>query len=98
MNQDHATSALGDRARRLDEEMAEVSLLLPVWQAAALERLARTRGLTVGHLLRLLIQDYLACPTDPERPSPAEGPDSRGHERGVLDPRLGNRFRGWTDQ
>jgi hypothetical protein len=66
MNQDHAAPATGDRARRLDEEMAEVCLLLPAWQVAALERLARGRGLTLGRLLRSLIHDHLMEQADPE--------------------------------
>jgi hypothetical protein len=40
--------------------MAEVTLLLPSGQAAALERVARQRGLTVAQLLRRLIRDCLA--------------------------------------
>jgi hypothetical protein len=51
----------------LDEEMAELSLLLSGWQAAQMERLAHSRGLTLGQLIRLLIRDYLA---DRARPSP----------------------------
>lgn len=44
----------------VDEELAELSLLLPAWQAAELERLASTRHLTSGQLLRLLITDFLS--------------------------------------
>jgi hypothetical protein len=42
-----------------DEQVAELSLLLPGRWAAELERLAHARGLTVGQLVRLLIRDYL---------------------------------------
>jgi hypothetical protein len=43
-----------------DAEVAEVGLLLPGAQAAALERAARRRDLSVGQLLRRLVRDYLA--------------------------------------
>ena len=44
--------------------MAELCLLLPAREAATLERLARSRGQTLGQLIRLLIQHHLAahCP------------------------------------
>jgi hypothetical protein len=45
----------------LDAETAEVGLLLPGREAAALERVAHRWGLTVGQLLRLLVRDFLAC-------------------------------------
>jgi hypothetical protein len=50
-----------DRLRLLDKRIAELSLLVPASQAATLEKLAWSRGLTVGQLLRLLIQEYLAA-------------------------------------
>lgn len=50
------------RTRRLDEEMTELSLLLPAGQAAQMERLAYSRDLTCGQLIRLLIREYLADP------------------------------------
>jgi hypothetical protein len=43
-----------------DGEVAEVSLLLPAWQAALLQSLADSRRVTVGQLLRGLITEYLA--------------------------------------
>jgi hypothetical protein len=49
----------------LDEETAELSLLLPGWQAAELESLACSWCLTLGQLLRLLIRDFLRCQKDP---------------------------------
>ena len=39
-----------------DHEMAELSLLLPGWQAAALEKAAKARGVTAGELLLLPLQ------------------------------------------
>ena len=49
-----------DQVHFLDERIVELSLLLPAAQATALDRLASSGGLTVGQLLRLLIQEYLA--------------------------------------
>ena len=46
--------------RQLDDETAELALLLPARQAAALEHLAQARGVSAGHLLRCLVNDYLA--------------------------------------
>jgi hypothetical protein len=56
MSWDHAEWPIESR---LDEEMAELALLLPVWQATQMERRARSRGLTLGQLIRLLIRDHL---------------------------------------
>jgi hypothetical protein len=44
------------------DAIVEVSLLLPDWEAAALERLACSRGLTVGQVLRSLVWNLLAGP------------------------------------
>jgi hypothetical protein len=41
-------------------EVVEVALLLPSGQAAALERVAHRRGLTLGQLVRRLVRDCLA--------------------------------------
>ena len=59
MNRNHGERPIESRACCLDEEMAELSLLLPGWQAAQMENLANSRGLTLGQLIRLLIRDYL---------------------------------------
>jgi hypothetical protein len=48
-----------------DDAIVEVSLLLPDWEAAALEWLACSRGLTVAQVLRSLVWDLLAGPADP---------------------------------
>ena len=40
---------------RFDGGMVELSLLLPSWQIEALERVACAEGLTVGQLLRRLV-------------------------------------------
>jgi hypothetical protein len=42
-----------------DGEMAEVALLLPAGQAAALEAAARRRGLTTAQLVRQIIRAFL---------------------------------------
>lgn len=39
-------------------DVAEISLLLPGWQLAALESAARERGLTSGQMVRRLIRDF----------------------------------------
>jgi len=39
----------------LDSEVVELSLLLPRWQAEALEEAANNRGITAGQMLRKLI-------------------------------------------
>jgi len=39
----------------IDNEVVELALLLPRWQAAALEDAAHQRGLTTGQMLRKLI-------------------------------------------
>jgi hypothetical protein len=48
------------RIDMLDGEMAELSLLVPGWQAQALERLARAEGMTVGQYLRRVLNKTLA--------------------------------------
>lgn len=42
---------------RSDHEVVELQLLLPRWQAAALEAAARARGMTTGQILRRVITD-----------------------------------------
>jgi hypothetical protein len=46
----------------VDDEVVEVSLLLPRWQVEALEEVAHERGLTAGQMLRKLIG---VCLSDP---------------------------------
>jgi hypothetical protein len=45
--------------RRLEEEVVELSLLLPGWQLGALEKTAQSQGLTTAQVVRRLIRDYL---------------------------------------
>ena len=47
------------RVVRPDEQMAELVFLLPSFQAEELERLACAWGLNMGHLIGLIIRDYL---------------------------------------
>jgi len=42
----------------LDEEMTELALLLPDWQAQSLEAVARSEGVSAGQIVRRLIQEY----------------------------------------
>jgi hypothetical protein len=42
-----------------DEEVAEVLLLLPAWQARALEFAAAQCGLSAAQLLRRLVRNFL---------------------------------------
>jgi hypothetical protein len=45
---------------REDEDVVEIPLLIPNWQAEALESAAHQQGLTAGELIRHLLLDYLA--------------------------------------
>jgi len=51
--------ASSDVARQ-DQEVVELPLLLPRWQALELEAVARQRGMTTGQMLRRVIRDALA--------------------------------------
>jgi hypothetical protein len=44
---------------RLNEDVVELSLLLPGWQFGALEKAARDKGLSTGQMVRQLIQKFL---------------------------------------
>jgi hypothetical protein len=54
------TGAVRDVPR--PDGVVELSLLLPQWQAEALEVAANDRGLTAGQMLRRVINSYLATP------------------------------------
>lgn len=47
-------------AIRQDQEVVELPLLLPRWQAEELEAVARERGMTTGQMLRRVIHELLA--------------------------------------
>jgi hypothetical protein len=65
MSRDRAECPIESQTSSLDAEIAEVSLLLSVGQAEQMERLAHSRNLTLGQLIRLLIRDYLADWVEP---------------------------------
>jgi hypothetical protein len=44
-----------------DQEVVELALLLPLWQAMELEAAARRRGMTTGQMLRRVIGEMLAA-------------------------------------
>lgn len=47
-------------AIRPDQEVVELPLLLPRWQAEELEVAARERGMTTGQMLRRVIRELLS--------------------------------------
>lgn len=53
-------SIAGDMARQ-DQEVVELPLLLPRWQAVELEAAARRRGMTTGQMIRRVIGEMLAA-------------------------------------
>jgi hypothetical protein len=67
MSLNRVTRSREDQVIALDEKIAELSLLLPGREAAKLERIAASRGLTVAGLIRRLIQDYLDGRSGPRR-------------------------------
>lgn len=48
-----------DSLRPLDDQMAELSLLVPGWQARALEQAAQSEGLSIGQYARRALQQAL---------------------------------------
>ena len=52
-------TATADLARQ-DQEVVELPLLLPRWQALELEATAREHGMTTGQMLRRVIREVLA--------------------------------------
>jgi len=48
----------GSEISRLDGEMVELALLLPSWQAAALEMAAQDQGLSAGQMIRRIVRDF----------------------------------------
>ncbi len=59
INRDICPAGDGNEFRRVDEEMVELSLLIPSRQAAPLETEARRRGVSAGELVRGLIREFL---------------------------------------
>lgn len=52
--------AISPPAARSDQEVVELALLLPLWQAMELEAAASRRGMTTGQMLRRVIGELLA--------------------------------------
>jgi hypothetical protein len=64
-----ATTTTGWECERVepfaDDDMVEVALCLPGWQAQCLESAAHQRGLTAAQLMRRLLNDALDSLTPP---------------------------------
>jgi hypothetical protein len=67
----HTTPRIGDAVQplfdqvssdvtRQDQEVVELPLLLPRWQAVELEAAARRSGMTTGQMIRRVLGDMLA--------------------------------------
>ena len=52
--------AISPSVARSDQEVVELALLLPLWQAMELEAAASRRGMTTGQMLRRVIGELLA--------------------------------------
>jgi len=44
----------------LDGEVAELSVLVPSWQAAAIEKAAGIKGISAGQLVRSILQQVIS--------------------------------------
>ena len=55
-------STVNKEIARIDPDMTELSLLIPTWQLDQLEQLARDQGLTLGQVIRRLINAFLQEP------------------------------------
>jgi hypothetical protein len=60
--------AVSSEAVRTDQEVIELPLLLPRWQALELEAVARRRGMTTGQMIRRFLGEMLAS-----HPAPVPG-------------------------
>jgi hypothetical protein len=58
---------ISSEAPRMDQEVVELPLLLPRWQAMELEAAASRRGMTTGQMLRRVIGEMLAAQPAPIR-------------------------------
>lgn len=61
-------NTLGPDISALDAEMTEMALLLPRWQALALQNAAKKRGMTTAQMLRRMIGAMVGA----QPPSPVE--------------------------
>lgn len=55
------TQTLTMDVNRQDQEVVELPLLLPRWQAMELEDAARRRGMTTGQMLRRMIGEVIGA-------------------------------------
>jgi len=58
---------ISSEAARVDQEVVELPLLLPRWQAVELEAAASRRGMTTGQMIRRVIGEMLAAQPAPAR-------------------------------
>jgi hypothetical protein len=54
-----------------EEEVVELAVLLPGWQAQALESAAHDQGMTVAQMLRSLLRDFIVRSGSAEMFEPA---------------------------
>jgi hypothetical protein len=55
---------------RLDQEIVELAVLVPGWQAEELTAVAQDQGLTAGQMVRRLIRDFCLQQRDTPRWQP----------------------------
>jgi hypothetical protein len=55
-------AAIGPEMTSLDSDVIELALLLPRWQAQALQSAARQRGMSAAQMLRKLIGNSVGVP------------------------------------
>lgn len=60
-------NGISSETARMDQEVVELPLLLPRWQAVELEAAASRRGMTTGQMLRRVIGEMLAAQPAPAR-------------------------------
>jgi hypothetical protein len=70
LDPNRSSSAVLAPSPEREEEVVEVSLLLPGWQVQALAEAAQARGLTTGEMVRQLLRRFLAQPERPARVAP----------------------------
>lgn len=72
MNQRYCTPDLSPRLPDcvLEQDVVEIPLLLPGWQATALETAAHDRGLTAGEMVRHLLGSFIARQAETHEEAP----------------------------
>jgi hypothetical protein len=61
VNPDDVDAACAGGAKLIDAEMAEISILVPADEAAAIETLARSNGVTFAQFVRRALSDWIAA-------------------------------------